>query len=99
MVLIGYPVVFPYAIYEQGVLLLAFLLALMAVSWNIISGFAGYVSLGHSVFLGLGAYTGGCSPRSSRSTRSGSCRVGGWSRSSPRRWSAWSSCAPAATPS
>ena len=40
-------------------LLLAFLLALMAVSWNIISGFAGYVSLGHSVFLGLGAYTGG----------------------------------------
>ena len=59
LVLIGYPVVFPYAIYEQGVLLLAFLLALMAVSWNIVSGFAGYVSLGHSVFLGLGAYTGG----------------------------------------
>jgi ABC-type branched-subunit amino acid transport system ATPase component/ABC-type branched-subunit amino acid transport system permease subunit len=57
--LILYPVVFPYAIYEQGVLLLAFLLALMAVSWNIISGYAGYVSLGHSVFLGLGAYTGG----------------------------------------
>jgi ABC-type branched-subunit amino acid transport system ATPase component/ABC-type branched-subunit amino acid transport system permease subunit len=59
LVLVGYPIVFPYAIYEQGVLLLAFLLALMAVSWNIISGYAGYVSLGHSVFLGLGAYTGG----------------------------------------
>jgi ABC-type branched-subunit amino acid transport system ATPase component/ABC-type branched-subunit amino acid transport system permease subunit len=59
VLLIGFPVVFPYAIYQQGVLLLAFLLALMAVSWNIISGFAGYVSLGHSVFLGLGAYTGG----------------------------------------
>jgi branched-chain amino acid transport system permease protein len=59
VVLAGYPVIFPYAIYEQGVLLLAFLLALMAVSWNIVSGFAGYVSLGHSVFLGLGAYTGG----------------------------------------
>jgi ABC-type branched-subunit amino acid transport system ATPase component/ABC-type branched-subunit amino acid transport system permease subunit len=59
VVLVGYPVVFPFAIYEQGVLLLAFLLALMAVSWNIVSGFAGYVSLGHSVFLGLGAYTGG----------------------------------------
>lgn len=59
LVLIGLPIVFPYAIYEQGVLLLAFLLALMAVSWNIISGFAGYVSLGHSVFLGLGAYSGG----------------------------------------
>ena len=57
--LILYPVVLPFAIYEQGVLLMAFLMALMAVSWNIISGFAGYVSLGHSVFLGLGAYTGG----------------------------------------
>jgi ABC-type branched-subunit amino acid transport system ATPase component/ABC-type branched-subunit amino acid transport system permease subunit len=59
VVLALYPVFAPYATYEQGVLLLAFLLALMAVSWNIISGFAGYVSLGHSVFLGLGAYTGG----------------------------------------
>jgi ABC-type branched-subunit amino acid transport system ATPase component/ABC-type branched-subunit amino acid transport system permease subunit len=59
LVLIVFPIVFPYSIYEQGVLLLAFLLALMAVSWNIISGYAGYVSLGHSVFLGLGAYTGG----------------------------------------
>ena len=54
--LVLYPVVLPFAIYEQGVLLIAFLGALMAVSWNIISGFAGYVSLGHSVFLGLGAW-------------------------------------------
>ena len=59
LLLILYPIVLPSAAYEQGVLLLAFLMALMAVSWNIISGFAGYVSLGHSVFLGLGAYTGG----------------------------------------
>jgi ABC-type branched-subunit amino acid transport system ATPase component/ABC-type branched-subunit amino acid transport system permease subunit len=59
VILALYPVFAPYATYEQGVLLLAFLLALMAVSWNIISGFAGYVSLGHSVFLGIGAYTGG----------------------------------------
>jgi branched-chain amino acid transport system permease protein len=42
--------------YHQNVLLLAFLLAVMASSWNIISGYAGYVSLGHSVFLGIGAY-------------------------------------------
>jgi ABC-type branched-subunit amino acid transport system ATPase component/ABC-type branched-subunit amino acid transport system permease subunit len=59
VILALYPVFAPYATYEQGVLLLAFLLALMAVSWNIISGYAGYVSLGHSVFLGLGAYAGG----------------------------------------
>jgi ABC-type branched-subunit amino acid transport system ATPase component/ABC-type branched-subunit amino acid transport system permease subunit len=54
--LAAYPAVFPYDIYHQTVMLLAFLLAIQAVSWNIISGYAGYVSLGHSVFLGLGGY-------------------------------------------
>jgi branched-chain amino acid transport system permease protein len=58
LVFAAYPLLAPFRAYEQGVLLLAFLLAIMAVSWNIISGYAGYVSLGHSVFLGLGAYTG-----------------------------------------
>jgi ABC-type branched-subunit amino acid transport system ATPase component/ABC-type branched-subunit amino acid transport system permease subunit len=56
LVLVLFPVVRPYDVYPQTVLLLAFLLALQAVSWNIISGYAGYVSLGHSVFLGLGGY-------------------------------------------
>lgn len=28
----------------------------LASSWNIIGGFAGYISLGHNVFFGLGAY-------------------------------------------
>jgi ABC-type branched-subunit amino acid transport system ATPase component/ABC-type branched-subunit amino acid transport system permease subunit len=59
VLLIGYPLVLPFQAYQQSVLLLAFLMGIMAASWNIISGFAGYVSLGHSVFLGLGAYTGG----------------------------------------
>jgi ABC-type branched-subunit amino acid transport system ATPase component/ABC-type branched-subunit amino acid transport system permease subunit len=59
VLLVGYPLIVPGAAYQQSVLLLAFLMAIMAVSWNIISGFAGYVSIGHSVFLGLGAYTGG----------------------------------------
>jgi branched-chain amino acid transport system ATP-binding protein/branched-chain amino acid transport system permease protein len=58
-VLVLYPVIRPYDIYPQTVLLLAFLLALQAVSWNIISGYAGYISLGHSVFLGLGGYAAG----------------------------------------
>ena len=52
-----YPVMRPYDTYYQGVLLLAFLLAMQSVGWNIISGYAGYVSLGHSAFLGLGSYT------------------------------------------
>jgi branched-chain amino acid transport system permease protein len=57
--LIAYPLVQPAATYYQTVMLLAFLLAIQAMSWNIISGFTGYVSLGHSAFLGLGAYTAG----------------------------------------
>jgi branched-chain amino acid transport system permease protein len=56
LALLLYPVVRPYDIYPQTVMLLAFLLAIQAVSWNIISGYAGYISLGHSVFLGLGGY-------------------------------------------
>src|SRR3954469_3013128 len=54
--LVLFPVIRPYDIYPQTVMLLAFLLAIEAVSWNIISGYTGYISLGHSVFLGLGGY-------------------------------------------
>ncbi len=57
LALIGYPIVAPNATYYQTVLLFAFVVAIQAISWNIISGFAGYISLGHSVFLGIGAYT------------------------------------------
>ncbi|WP_300041642.1 branched-chain amino acid ABC transporter permease [uncultured Paracoccus sp.] len=31
----------------------------MASSWNILGGFTGYVSLGHSVFFGIGGYVAG----------------------------------------
>jgi ABC-type branched-subunit amino acid transport system ATPase component/ABC-type branched-subunit amino acid transport system permease subunit len=57
LVLLLYPVLNPWQPYPQGVMLGAFLLAVQAASWNIISGYAGYVSLGHSMFLGLGSYT------------------------------------------
>lgn len=59
VVLTVLPVIRPYDTYLHTVLLLALLLAVQAVSWNIISGYAGYVSLGHSAFLGLGSYTAG----------------------------------------
>jgi branched-chain amino acid transport system permease protein len=52
-----YPVLNPWNPYIQGVALLMFLLGIQASSWNIISGYAGYTSLGHSMFLGLGSYT------------------------------------------
>jgi ABC-type branched-subunit amino acid transport system ATPase component/ABC-type branched-subunit amino acid transport system permease subunit len=44
-------------LYYQNMIILSTLFAIMGSSWNIISGFTGYVSLGQSVFLGIGAYT------------------------------------------
>jgi branched-chain amino acid transport system permease protein len=44
-------------LYYQNMIILSLLLAVMASGWNIISGFTGYVSLGQSAFLGIGAYT------------------------------------------
>jgi ABC-type branched-subunit amino acid transport system ATPase component/ABC-type branched-subunit amino acid transport system permease subunit len=57
LALVLYPLISPWEPYPQGVILLGFMLAIQASSWNIISGFAGYISLGHSMFLGLGSYT------------------------------------------
>jgi branched-chain amino acid transport system permease protein len=44
-------------VYYQNMLIMVFLLAIMASGWNIIGGYTGYVSLGQSAFLGVGAYT------------------------------------------
>jgi branched-chain amino acid transport system permease protein len=53
------PLAFPGDTYLQTVAILTLLLVVTASGWNIISGFAGYVSLGQSAFIGLGAYTVG----------------------------------------
>jgi len=37
--------------------------AAAAVAWNIFSGYTGYISLGHAVFFGAGAYTVGIAAR------------------------------------
>jgi ABC-type branched-subunit amino acid transport system ATPase component/ABC-type branched-subunit amino acid transport system permease subunit len=44
-------------LYIQNVLILMMILAIMASTWNIMGGFTGYISLGHSAYLGIGAYT------------------------------------------
>ena len=46
-------------LYYQTMLILTFLLAIGATGWNIMGGYAGYISLGNSAFIGLGAYTTG----------------------------------------
>ena len=43
--------------YTQNVLIQMFTFVALASSWNIISGFTGYMSFGHVAFFGLGAYT------------------------------------------
>ncbi len=43
--------------YALHIAVLVFLYAYLATSWNILGGYAGQHSLGHSLFLGIGAYT------------------------------------------
>lgn len=43
------------AVTEMAILCLVF--AMAATGWNIFSGFTGYISIGHAVYFGLGAYT------------------------------------------
>jgi len=43
--------------YLLSVLILVFYFAYLGQAWNILMGFAGQLSLGHALYLGLGAYT------------------------------------------
>jgi branched-chain amino acid transport system permease protein len=45
--------------YVLQIFLVIFMWVAMATSWNIIGGFAGYVSLGHNVFFAVGGYLSG----------------------------------------
>lgn len=53
-------VVYPFVLdgpFPQHVMIMIFLYALMAQSWNILAGYCGQISLGHAVFFGIGAYS------------------------------------------
>ena len=43
--------------YVLSVLILVFYFAYLGQAWNLLMGFAGQLSLGHALYLGLGAYT------------------------------------------
>lgn len=52
---VAFPLVFTNpSVTNYGVLTLVFVAA--AASWNIFSGYTGYISLGHAIFFGTGAY-------------------------------------------
>ncbi|MCK4788883.1 MAG: branched-chain amino acid ABC transporter permease [Desulfobacteraceae bacterium] len=51
--------VFPWLgppVYFISLLFTVFLYVILATSWNLIGGYAGYLSFGHVVFFGIGAY-------------------------------------------
>lgn len=43
--------------YWISVFIMIFLYAYLGLAWNILGGFAGQLSIGHSLYLGIGAYT------------------------------------------
>jgi len=43
--------------FYKHIMIMALLFGFLSAAWNILGGFTGYVSFGHSVFFGLGAYT------------------------------------------
>lgn len=52
-------IISPYLVpnqYYQHIIVMTLMAAVMATSWNIVGGYAGYTSLGHAAFFGLGAY-------------------------------------------
>ena len=40
-----------------NMLVFVLMFAVMSSAWNLVGGFAGYPSLGHAAFFGIGAYT------------------------------------------
>jgi branched-chain amino acid transport system permease protein len=56
ILLLGYPFVSD-DLFFQNMIILSLVFAIGAVGLNIISGYGGYISLGQSLFIGVGAYT------------------------------------------
>ena len=58
--LLGVMMVLPFLVQKQyllHVIILANILAVFALSWDLLAGFMGQLNLGHSMFFGIGAYT------------------------------------------
>jgi ABC-type branched-subunit amino acid transport system permease subunit len=53
--LLAYPLV-QHSQYYQHVMIMTMMAAVLSSSWNILGGYAGYTSLGHAAFFGLGGY-------------------------------------------
>lgn len=56
LLLVFYPFVFTDA-FSRHIMIMVFMYGLLAVSWDLMGGYANLVSFGHSAFFGIGAYT------------------------------------------
>lgn len=56
IVLFAYPLVIRNPFYIH-IFIMIFFYIFLALAWNVVGGFAGQLSLGHTVFYGIGAYT------------------------------------------
>ncbi len=59
LALLAFAIAFPLLFPNGEVTSIAFftlLFAAMVTAWNVLAGYAGYLSLGHIVFFGIGAY-------------------------------------------
>jgi branched-chain amino acid transport system permease protein len=61
-VAVAFPALFPSPA-ATNYAVLAMIFAAVAAAWNVFSGFSGYISLGHAVFFGSGAYALGIAAR------------------------------------
>ncbi|MFX1427444.1 MAG: branched-chain amino acid ABC transporter permease [Promethearchaeota archaeon] len=57
IILIFFPF-FPETEYYVSILMYAMIFAILAASWDFLTGFIGQVSFGHAIFFGISAYTG-----------------------------------------
>jgi len=43
--------------YTLGIFVMLFFFAYLGQSWNVLTGYTGHISLGHALYVGIGAYT------------------------------------------
>ncbi len=43
--------------YELGIFIMIFFYAYLGQCWNVLTGYTGSISLGHALYVGIGAYT------------------------------------------
>jgi len=56
IIFLFYPLIFTLP-FPRHLMIMIFLYATMGLAWNMIGGYAGQISLGHTLFFGIGAYT------------------------------------------